>query len=525
MTEQLDRLQPDHPLRLDELVRELGPEATLSGDASVVVSGVHHDSRRVQPGDLFVARKGTGRDGAKYVQDAKNRGARAILAARGVLESDLGLPVVTVPDAMEGLALAASAVYGHPSFGLEVVGVTGTNGKTTTTHLLRTAIDAACGRPRCGLIGTVSHAFGSIRIDAAHTTPEADDLARLMLAYKREGATHVAMEVSSIELAAGRTRAVRFTVAALTNLTQDHLDYHGTMKAYGDAKEKLFLEYGPGTSVVCVDHEFGRALVPKLFGPRLRVSGKVNGDADADVKPTRLHLSARGIAGEVKTPEGLYPLRSPLVGAHNVENLMVVLGCVSALALDMNKATAALASDLGAPGRLERCDEPGDDVSVLVDYAHTPDALARALDALRAVQRGQARGRVVCVFGCGGDRDPHKRGPMGSAVAERADVAIVTSDNPRTEDPAAIAEPIVAAVSASALPRIGPASVSTERGYLLELDRSRAIDLAITNAAPGDIVLVAGKGHEDYQIVGTEKRHFDDREHARAALARRRNTK
>jgi len=517
MTEQLDRIRPDHDLRLDALVRELGPSATLEGDASVVVTGVHHDSRRVQRGDLFVARKGTGADGAKYVQDARNRGARAILAARGMISSaDAGLPVISVGDAMEGLALAASAVYGHPSFGLEVIGVTGTNGKTTTTHLLRSAIDGACGRPRCGLIGTVMHAFGDMRIEAAHTTPEADDLARLMLAMKREGATHVAMEVSSIALALGRTRAVRFTVAALTNLTQDHLDFHGTMAAYGEAKEKLFLEYGPHTSVVCVDHEFGRALLPKLSGPRVRVSAEP--DADADVKPTRLNLSARGIAGEVRTPEGTFALRSPLVGAHNVENLVVVLGCISALGLDVPRALAALASDVGAPGRLERCDEPGDDVIVLVDYAHTPDALARALDALRAV----AKGRIVCVFGCGGDRDPHKRGPMGSAVAERADVAIITSDNPRTEDPAVIAEPIIGAVSASSLPRITVGEVPKTRGFLVELDRSRAIEVAIANAAAGDIVLVAGKGHEDYQIIGTEKRHFDDREHARAALVRRR---
>ena len=517
MTDALDGITPDHELRLDALVRELGEGAALEGDPAVLVTGVHHDSRRVQPGDLFVARKGAGADGVKYVQNARERGARAVLAARGTLTSkDVGLPVVSVPEVMEGLALAASAVYGHPSFGLEVVGVTGTNGKTTTTHLLRSAIDAACGAPRCGLIGTVAHAFGDMRIDAAHTTPEADDLARLMLAMKRAGATHVAMEVSSIALALGRTRAVRFTVAALTNLTQDHLDFHGTMEAYGRAKEDLFLRYGPHTSVICVDHDFGRALAAKIDGPCVRVSARVEGEAD--VKPTRLNLTSRGIAGEVRTPEGTFALRSPLVGAHNVENLAVVLGCLSALGLDVPKGLAALASDVGAPGRLERCDEPGDDVSVLVDYAHTPDALARVLDAVRAV----AKGRVVCVFGCGGDRDAQKRGPMGAAVAGRVDVALVTSDNPRTEDPSAIAAPIVAAVSASSLPRISEAELASRRGYLVELDRGRAIDAAIAHAAPGDVVVVAGKGHEDYQIVGTEKRHFDDREHARAALERRR---
>jgi UDP-N-acetylmuramoyl-L-alanyl-D-glutamate--2,6-diaminopimelate ligase len=497
----------ENAMRLSDLVRELGASASLVGDANVVVTGVRHDSRAVEPGDLFVARKGasakTTEDVVKYVHNASNRGARAVLAARGELDAiDLGLPLVTVPDAMEGLARAAAAVYGHPSFGLEVIGVTGTNGKTTTTHLIRTAIDAALGRPLCGIIGTVAHAFGDMRIVAEHTTPEADDLQRLMRTMKRAGATHVAMEVSSIAIAAKRTSAVRFTVAALTNLTQDHLDYHGTMDAYAEAKSKLFIEYGPGTAVVCVDHEFGREIFARVRGPKLSVSANVA--SDADVRPTKLALSARGIAAEIVTPSGTFALRSPLLGAHNVENLVVAIGCVDALGLEVDRAIAGLAHDRGAPGRLERCDEAEDDVVVLVDYAHTPDALARVLDALRAVTHE----RIVCVFGCGGDRDATKRGPMGDAVARRADVAIVTSDNPRTEDPAEIAKPIVAAARAIKEP-------------IVELDRARAIELAIRDARAGDVVLIAGKGHEDYQIIGADKRHFDDREHARAALARR----
>jgi len=506
-------------LKLGDLVRELGSGATLEGDGAVEVRGVHHDSRRVEPGDLFVARKGASADGAKYVQDARKRGAVAVLAAGAV--PDAGLPVVRVADVMDGLARAAAAVYGHPSFFLEVVGVTGTNGKTTTTHLVRTAIDAARGKPSCGIIGTVSHGFGAHLVPAEHTTPEADEIQRLMAAMKRDGATAVAMEVSSIAIAAGRVRAVRFTVAALTNLTQDHLDFHGTMEAYAAEKEKLFLEYGAGTAVICVDHDFGRRVVERVTGPKLRVSARVG--AEADVAPARLALSARGIEGTLRTPRGDFPFRSPLVGAHNVENLVVAIGCVHALALDIEPALAGLAGDRGAPGRLERCEEPGDDVSVLVDYAHTPDALARVLDAIRgagSAEGARGAGRIICVFGCGGDRDPHKRGPMGDAVASRADVAIVTSDNPRTEDPAAIAAPVVEAVRAK-MPRTD--DVAAGRGYLVELDRGRAIDLAVRKAAPGDVVLVAGKGHEDYQVVGTEKRRFDDREHARAALARRRS--
>ncbi|HEY1958409.1 MAG TPA: UDP-N-acetylmuramoyl-L-alanyl-D-glutamate--2,6-diaminopimelate ligase [Polyangiaceae bacterium] len=506
----LDRVAPDHPTRLGDLVRELGG-ATLAGDANVEVRGVHHDSRRVQPGDLFVVRKGASADGAKYVHDAKTRGASALLVARGASGD---LPAIQVDDVMGALARASAVVYGHPSFGLEVVGVTGTNGKTTTTHLLRTAIDAAKGAPSAGIIGTVAHGFGGFSVPASHTTPEADDLQRLMLAMKRAGAGYVAMEVSSIAIAAKRTAAVRFTVAALTNLTQDHLDYHGTMEAYAAEKAKLFLDYGPGNSVICVDHEFGRSLFERVSGPKLRVSARVG--ADADVVPSRLALSARGIEGTLKTPRGEFEFRSPLVGAHNVENLVVAIGCVHALALEIEPALAGLAQDLGAPGRLERCDD-GDDISVLVDYAHTPDALARVLDALRAV----GSKRVVCVFGCGGDRDAKKRGPMGEAVAARADVAIVTSDNPRNESPETIAQPIEEAVRAR-LSRIDENEIGAARGYVVELDRARAIDLAVRKAAPGDVVLVAGKGHEDYQIVGSEKRPFDDREHARAALARRR---
>ena len=511
-SEEIDRVAPDHPTRLGDLARELG--ATVEGDANVEVRGVHHDSRRVRRGDLFVARKGASADGAKYVQDAKNRGAAAILAARGAAHGDL--PLLAVNDVLDGLARASAVVYGHPSFSLEVVGVTGTNGKTTTTHLVRTAIDAAKGKPSCGIIGTVAHGFGGFSVPAAHTTPEADDLQRLMLAMKRAGAGHVAMEVSSIAIAAKRTAAVRFTVAALTNLTQDHLDYHGTMEAYAAEKAKLFVDYGPGTSVVCVDHAFGRSLFDRIAGPKLRVSAHVGGDAD--VVPTRLDLSARGIEGTLRTPRGDFPFRSPLVGAHNVENLVVAIGCVHALALEIEPALAGLARDRGAPGRLERCDEGDDDIGVLVDYAHTPDALARVLDALRSV----GSKRVICVFGCGGDRDAQKRGPMGEAVAARADVAIITNDNPRTESPEAIAAPIEEAVRAR-LPRIDESEIGVARGYLVQLDRARAIDLAVRKAEPGDVVLVAGKGHEDYQIVGTEKRRFDDREHARAALAKRRD--
>jgi UDP-N-acetylmuramoyl-L-alanyl-D-glutamate--2,6-diaminopimelate ligase len=453
-------------------------------------------------------------DGVGHLDEARARGARAVLGAPGVIGA-AGIPVITVDDVMDGLARASAAIYGHPSFAVDVIGVTGTNGKTTTTHLVRAAVDAAVGKEVCGIIGTVVHGFGSTLVPATHTTPEADDVQRLLLSMKRAGATHAAMEVSSIALAAGRTTTVRFRVAAFTNLTRDHLDYHGTMDAYGEAKARLFVEYGPGTSVICTDGAFGRSLASRVSGPKLTVS--TDEHSTADVRPEHVTLTAAGIRGHVHTPSGTHDLRSPLVGAHNLENLLVTVGCICALELDVRRALQGIASASGAPGRLERVSDPDDDITVLVDYAHTPDALERVLDALRKV----GSGRIVCVFGCGGDRDVQKRGPMGTAVATGADVAVVTSDNPRSEDPAAIAAPIVQAVRGN-MPSIEAGALARSRGYLLELDRGRAIELAVRSAGASDIVLIAGKGHEDYQVIGAEKRHFDDREQARAALAQRR---
>jgi UDP-N-acetylmuramoyl-L-alanyl-D-glutamate--2,6-diaminopimelate ligase len=518
----VDDVRSDEGVRLGDLVRELGDGARLEGDADVRVFGVHHDSRRVRPGDLFVVRRGRTHDGASFATAARAGGAAAILCAEGTPLAAQGLPVLWVKDAVSGLAIAASAVYGHPSFGLDVIGVTGTNGKTTTTHLVRAAVDGALSRTACGLVGTVGYRYGDLAWEASHTTPEADELARAMSGMRSAGATHVAMEVSSIALELGRVRAVRFAVGAFTNLTQDHLDFHGTMDAYAAAKRRLFEEHGPMSAVVCVDGEFGRTLAGSVRAPVLRVSARPGAsEKEADLAPVHARMDARGIDAELRTPEGPLALRSPLVGAHNLENLVVALGVAHALSLDLGRAAGALARENGAPGRLERCDAEGDDVTVLVDYAHTPDALARVISALRAVTDR----RIVCVFGCGGDRDAGKRAPMGRAVAELADVAVVTSDNPRTEDPALIAAAVERGVKDGGLAPMGVSSLGTGRGYVVELDRRAAIDLAVLGAAPGDVVLLAGKGHEDYQIVGTEKRAFDDRVEARRALAARRGAR
>jgi UDP-N-acetylmuramoyl-L-alanyl-D-glutamate--2,6-diaminopimelate ligase len=503
--------KPARGMRLDDLARELPMAARVEGDPSVRVTGVRHDSRAVQRGDLFAARKGERVDGVRFVGDAVARGAAAVMAAPGSLDpQEVPVPVLFAGEPAKALAFASSAVYGNPSFSLDVVGVTGTNGKTTTVHLVRAAIDGALGVPSAGTLGTVGHAFGAWRADAAHTTPEADEIARVMAAMRDRGATHVAMEVSSHALALQRVVAVRFRVAAFTNLTQDHLDFHGSMAAYAEAKALLFTAIGPSSAVLNVDDAVGRALVARVRAPLVRVSARVQADPlEADIAPRVVTIDAKGIRAVVRTPVGDVRIDSGLVGAHNLENLVVALGVAHALELDLGRASAALSGETGAPGRLERCDEPDDDVVVLVDYAHTPDALARVLDAVRATSPG----RLVCVFGCGGDRDPTKREPMGRAVGSRADVAIVTSDNPRNE-----AADVIAAAAASGVRAAG-------REPIVELDRAAAIELAIASASPGDAILVAGKGHEDYQIIGTVKHPFDDRVHAKSALARRRTSR
>jgi len=508
-------------LRLDELGRELPGSFEIVGDPSVRVSGVQQDSRRVQPGDLFVARKGAHANGGAFVDDAKRRGAAAILIERSAqLTNSSGLASVIVDDVVASLAHAAAAVYGHPAFGLDIVGITGTNGKTTTAHLVRAAIDGAIGEPRCGIVGTVGHHFRDLTIDAAHTTPEADELARVLAAMKERGASHIGMEVSSIALVSGRVRAVRFRVAALTNLTQDHLDYHGSMEAYGEAKAELFTTCAPGSAVINVDDPFGRGLIERVRAPLIRVSARPAASAqEADVAPLSATCDANGIRAVVRLPGAEVKLTSRLVGAHNLENLLLTLGIVHALDLDVRRAAEALAAEPGAPGRLERCEDPGDDVTVLVDYAHTPDALARALDAVRATTTG----RVWCVFGCGGDRDAKKRGPMGQAVALRADVAIITNDNPRSERPESIAAPIEEGARAARMTPLDDLA-GGGRGFVVELDRAKAIERAVLSAAKGDVILLAGKGHENYQVIGTEKRTFDDRIEARRALSMRRTS-
>jgi UDP-N-acetylmuramoyl-L-alanyl-D-glutamate--2,6-diaminopimelate ligase len=361
-----------------------------------------------------------------------------------------------------------------------------------------------------GLVGTLGHELGELRWPASHTSPEADELMRIARAMQGAGATELVMEVSSIALAARRMDGVRFRVAAFTNLTQDHLDYHGTMDAYAEAKARLFTELGPSAVVLHVGDPFGRALRERIEPGVELVDYEATLGSTAAVHPVRVELGASGILLDAVTPRGEVSVRSPLIGAHNVENLLCAIAIALVLEVPLEAIARGLSTDVSVPGRLERCDAPGlDDVTVLVDYAHTPDALARVLDTVRPFTSG----RVHCVFGCGGDRDPAKRPLMGEAAGRRADHCILTNDNPRSEDPSVIARAVVPGLEAAGA------------DYRVELDRRAAIRSTVLAASPGDLVLVAGKGHETYQIVGDVTHVFDDRIEAKAALDERRRAR
>jgi UDP-N-acetylmuramoyl-L-alanyl-D-glutamate--2,6-diaminopimelate ligase len=480
--------------------------SSVEGDASVVVTGVTSDSRLVRAGDLFAAVPGAKSDGASFAAQAIAKGARAVLAARPL---GLSVPTLVVGDVRASLGTIAHKVLGEPSHELHVVGITGTNGKTTVAYLVESVLAHAGKRP--ALLGTVAQR-GPAGAEASNlTTPEADVVARFMRMQRDAGATHLAMEVSSHALAQARVRGTRFEVAAFTNLTQDHLDFHGTMEAYGEAKALLFGEYAPVHSVIVVDHPFGRELARRAHGQLLRCA--VN-EADADIRPRDWASTREGVRATVVTPKGEMKLASPLFGAHNLENLLVCVGVCMSLGLSLDVIAAGLASARGAPGRMERVPDSRD-VMVLVDYAHTPDAVSRAISALRPLTGG----RLFALVGCGGDRDRTKRAPMAEAAARLADVAVLTSDNPRTEDPLAILadmEPGARSVTA----RIEAAELgSARRGYAVIADRAAAIQQVLAAACKGDTVLIAGKGHEDYQIVGTVKHPFDDRIEAGNAIA------
>jgi len=492
-------------MRLRELLGHAG--GLVEGD--VEVTGIAIDSRQVQAGDVFFALAGQAGDGARHVAEAVARGARAVVAASDIAVP--GTPVVRIDRPRRVLGEAAARLAGDPSARFTLVGVTGTNGKTTTTYILEAIWRAAGFRP--GVVGTIAYRFGATTRSASLTTPDAPALQGLFAAMAAAGTTHVAMEVSSHALAQERVAGARFNAAVFTNLTRDHLDFHGDIERYYAAKAHLFLECLPGggkpdpVAIVNVDDPLGARLRASLVTRGIAVGTGPH----CDVRPLEIETSLAGTRGVLDVGGTRLRFTSRLVGAPHVENMLLASATAWALGVEREAIAAGLAAVEPPPGRLEQIAGPG--FTVVVDYAHTPDALARALDVLRPL----GTGRLIVVFGCGGDRDRGKRPLMGAAAARRADLVVLTSDNPRTEDPLVILAEIEAGVRPTALPRLA-AGARAGCGYVVEPDRRAAIALAIGVARPGDLVLIAGKGHEDYQIVGTEKRPFDDRHEVRRAL-------
>ena len=477
-------------------------DCTIIGNADEEVSGLAYRSDCVVPGEMFFCIVGLVVDGHTFAQDAIDRGATVLVVERKLYlaETD-NVTLVVVEDSRKAMAYAADRFYGSPSKEFALVGVTGTNGKTTTTYLVE-QIARAAGK-QTGVIGTVGIEVAGKREKAVRTTPESPDLQEIFAHMRDARCSVVAMEVSSHALDLKRTWNTTFAVTAFSNLTQDHLDYHHTFEAYFEAKALLFSQDYPAKRVICIDDKWGRELHKRCakaddwvittgFDPAAQIH-PVNVEYSADHTYVELDVRGRRVAFEY-----------PLVGRFNVENIMCAFGVGLALGISRDVIAGALSESPQVPGRLERVKAKADGgISVFVDYAHTPDALKKAIDSIQALSSG----RTIVVFGCGGDRDASKRSIMGH-VALGADYAVVTSDNPRTEDPDAIIADIVSGM------------VSNKERYEVVPDRRAAIARAIQVANPGDSVLVAGKGHEDYQILGAETIHFDDREVAAEELER-----
>ncbi|MSQ76942.1 MAG: UDP-N-acetylmuramoyl-L-alanyl-D-glutamate--2,6-diaminopimelate ligase [Nitrospiraceae bacterium] len=493
-----------------ELVEPL-QASERQGNLDVAVTSLTDDSRAVKPGSVFVAVKGERVDGHAFVGKAVGAGAAALVLQKGQsVTAAPSIPVVRVDDSRRVLGVLAGRFYREPASRLCMVGVTGTNGKTTVTYLCKGVLETA-GR-RVGLIGTVAYQIGEERLPSAHTTPGAVELQALLARMVEAGMNAAVMEVSSHALAMDRTTGCEFDVAIFTNLTQDHLDFHRDMDGYFQAKLRLFADLDPA----------GRKLRPKRAivniddarGARVCGASRVPVwtyaiQKPADIRAEDVRLALSGTRFTAATPHGRFPVESRLVGEHNVYNILAAIGVGLHEGLSPEIIQRGIASVVNVPGRFERV-EAGQDFTVVVDYAHTDDALLRLLTAAQALKTG----RVITVFGCGGDRDRGKRPKMGHVAARLSDVVFLTSDNPRSEDPAAILREI----------EVGVREALADRRIRYEViaDRRAAIEAAVREAKSGDTVLIAGKGHEDYQIVGSTRLHFDDREVARAALAARR---
>ena len=503
-------------MTLRTLVERAGivqPGAELPGSQAALdapVTAIAYDSRQVTPGSVFVALRGVNTDGAKFAQQAIAAGAIAIVA-ESERPVDVTIPWFRTTSDRAALAALAATFYENPSEELLLVGITGTNGKTTTSYILTSIFEAA--GVTCGRIGTVGYRINERELDAPRTTPEAADLQRMLREMLVEGCGACVMEVSSHALSLHRVDGLRFAAGIFTNLTRDHLDFHGDMETYFTAKRRLFELLPDGAvSVINVDDRRGLDMVAAAGRP---VTYAIDGAAD--VRPGPLQFSLDGLTFDIRTPRGTIHVRSRLVGRPNAYNILAASAAAMALDLPFSAIEAGVTALEHVPGRFQMVSEPSDDVRVIVDYAHTDDALKNLLDTARPL----ASGRIVTVFGCGGDRDRTKRPLMGAVAARLSDLVIVTSDNPRSEDPERIIDEIRRGIVPAA--DRTPARGHTPTPSLAIVDRRAAIEKAIRDARSDDLVVIAGKGHEKYQVIGHRSLPFDDVEVARAALVRRRS--
>lgn len=482
--------------------------AALPSDRQVNVRGLALDSRQVEPGDLFLARDGLHHRGADFIAQAVARGAVAVMAQRGSVDAAekavLKVPLVEVDNLDTAIGQLASRFYCEPSRHLKVIGITGTNGKTSCSHYLAQALEVL--GHRCGLIGTLGNGFFGALEQASHTTPDPVSLQALLAEFQQRGAEYVVMEVSSHALDQQRVAGVHFAAAALTNLTRDHLDYHGDMEAYGQAKARLFADYAPPLQALNLDDAFGRRLHAGQSSGTGRVLGFSLTDSAADLWASDLEPTSRGWRFVLHAPTGQLPVQTALLGRFNVSNLLLTASLLQLLGFSLEQTAAALSGLQPVSGRMECLPCEAGQPQVVIDYAHTPDALAQALQALRLHQPDS--GRLWCVFGCGGDRDQGKRAEMGRVAAEGADQLVLTSDNPRHEAPEKIMADILEGI---------PAGTALHQ----DVNRADAIRWAITRAAGDDLILIAGKGHENYQEVGSVRTPFSDHEQARHVLKQR----
>ncbi len=504
-------------MRLADLLSEL-KQVDFRGDAEIEITGLAYDSRQVKDGYLFVALRGHSLDGHDYIEDAVERGAVALVteAFNGTPEK---IAAVRVPNSREALSKLAARFYDEPATGLSLVGITGTNGKTTTSYLLESILRAAGAKP--GVIGTINYRLGGKTYPAPVTTPESLDLMRLLREMADEGVTDVIMEVSSHALDQNRTADCPFKIAVFTNLSRDHLDYHQTMEAYFKAKSRLFSGLpatqgkGPNYAIINRDDPKGTELIRLTQAPVMTYGlGR-----DCDLRADGVTADFTGIGARLITPVGEAAVRSPLLGVFNIHNILAATGAAVALGIALDDVVTGIEQLRVVPGRLETVPNTRG-LRIVVDYAHTPDALAKTMQTLKPL----AEGKLITVFGCGGDRDKGKRYEMGLAAGQQSDLVVITSDNPRSEDPSSIIAQVEKGIQESGLPKGRWSSSrpgSPSRGYRVEVDRRKAIRMAVAMASTKDLVLIAGKGHEDYQIIGGKRRHFDDREEAGLAASER----